>query len=307
MCRSVCYCALRLSGFRYRSRGAVMRPDVPSSEYEAFFADSRFQSVGWLTGSNANSNYEFVVGSGVLIAPDWVLTNAHVINSKVVGMFDTMAFSLSNSVYSEPPNYHLSDALFVYPDYVNDAQIGTGIDLGLIHLSTPVADATPATRFYGTDQRGTLMFCAGFGKPGVANNDGGVFGVFDGKGRAGSVVANHFANDNFSLVVSGYTKPEYWLARMLSHGTKLEWLLSPGDSGGSWFADTDQNGTYELVGISSFTWGYYDFDSYSGAVRVSMFNDWIDTTIANWTSPVLLGDYNNNGTVDAADYVVWRA
>lgn len=261
-------------------RGAIMRDDVPSSEYEAFFANPRFQSVGWLAGTNANGTN--ISGSGVLIAPDWVLTAAHVIDNPFVGMFDSMRFSLSNSIYTEPPNYSFSDALFVFPGWKNDGTVGNDVDLGLIHLTTPIKSVTPAVRFTGTDQRGTLMFNAGFGTQGTGS---GGLGTFDGKGRAGSVIADEFASDP----PSSFGGEQYWTAQMMFPNfpgfQPMEWQTSPGDSGGGWYADVLGNGSYQLVAINSFSKGGFRYGGLSGGVRVSLYNDWIDDTMRSFSTP----------------------
>lgn len=267
-----------LCGFSGKSRAAVIRHDVPSSAYENFFLDPRFQSVGWLLGQNETGNY--VAGSAVLIAPDWVLTAGHVIDNPTLGIYDNMWFSLSDSIYTEPPAYVFADQLIVYPGYSGSQQYGTGVDLGLLHLSSPVTGVTPAERFRGTDQRGTLMFTAGFGTLGTGTSG---LGAYDGIGRAGSVIAETFASDPPGV----YGESQYWNAEMHipldALAQPLEWQTSPGDSGGGWFANID--GRFQLVGIDSYYRGFYGYGGDSGAIRVSLYNDWIDSHVAAVPEP----------------------
>jgi hypothetical protein len=257
---------------------AVMRLDVPSSEYEAFALDPMFASVGWLAGTGSEG--WTVAGSGVLIAPDWVLTSAHVIMRGDFSGFSNMAFSLSTSIYTDPPHYVFADAWYPYPGY-SDTRSGHGVDLGLIHLSQPILDVAPAVLFSGEDERGTLMYMAGYGQPGTYHTG---LQPFDGIKRAGSNVAEKFGDDPPHTTAQN----QYWMSAFTLYDLNyqpLEWQSSPGDSGGAWFADID--GQMRLVGINNGVYGDYG-NGYSFALRTSLYNDWITTTIATH-SPAPLG------------------
>jgi len=64
---------------------------------------------------------------------------------------------------------------------------------------------------------------------------------------------------------------------------RLGGVVSPGDSGGGWFIDVD--GEYQHMGISGFYLGDYHYGSDSGALRLSLYNDWIDGVMASIPEP----------------------
>ena len=115
------------------------------------------------------------------------------------------------------------------------------------------------------------MNMAGYGVPGTASTG---LGTDDGLKRAGSNIAEHFGDDPPGV----FAEDQYWLATFNSPGNPnvqpLEIQVSPGDSGSGWFANID--GTTQLVGIADFRIGDYNYGSLTGAIRVSLYNDWID-------------------------------
>jgi hypothetical protein len=258
--------------------GGIMRDDVPSSSYEAFAADPRVQSVGWV--SEFTSGVYYVAGSGVLIDPSWVLTAGHVILGTDNNGFAGMRFRLGSSVYGTPTASVVADAWFPYPGYLSTMTTGTGSDIGLIHLSSPITSITAAERFRGTDQRYTQMYMSGYGDPGTSAT--GPL-AFDGIKRAGTNIAEDLG--------FGSVESQYWLSNFAYPGGSdlqpLEWGTAPGDSGCGWFADID--GRSQLVGVNDFMWRNYGAGGYSGAIRVSLYNDWIDTTMASVPEPGSIG------------------
>jgi hypothetical protein len=69
------------------------------------------------------------------------------------------------------------------------------------------------------------------------------------------------------------------------------------------FGNTSSNAYYNSLWSSTGTFTHSQFQSATEMVASAWYSAWIDAG-----SPALgvAGDYNNNGTVDAADYVAWR-
>jgi hypothetical protein len=271
---------LRLEPLEQRDLLAIMLDGVPSSEYEAYAKTSTFDSVGWLAGTSNTAGWT-VAGSAVLIDPYWVLTAGHVITGSDGSGYSNFAFSLSTSIYTEPPNYVFADAWFPHPDWVAGSRYGTGHDIGLIRLSQSIYDVAPAVLFAGEDQRNTLMHMAGYGDPGTYSTG---LQPFDGLKRAGDNVTEGWGGEWPHIEIEN----QYWGARTNPYDPylqPLEIMGSPGDSGGGWFAEID--GQMQLVGLYN---GFLD-DWGMGtslAIRTSLYNDWITTTIAAY-SPAPLG------------------
>jgi len=237
-----------------------------------FALDSTFDPVGLFTGTNSN-NETFVVGSGILIDPYWVLTAGHVTLSGPGVLWQSMEFNLSADTGANPDKFIPADLWIPYPGYDTTVPVGTGSDIALVRLSEPVFDVTPAARFYGEDVAGIHLLMAGYGNPGVWPTSG----AFDGIRRAGENVGDSLGG------LEGEVEEQYWLAEFddaTEQPLPIEWVGSRNDSGGPWLADVD--GTMQLVGITSFVVG--DFES-TGAIRTSLYNGWIDTTIASASVP----------------------
>jgi hypothetical protein len=224
-----------------------------------------FQSVGWFM-SEGN-----VAGTGAVIAPNWVLTAAHVVD----GLPNTLMFSQSTSVYTQPPNFHSADAYYIHPGY--NRGFAVGYDVALVHLSDPVS-STPATIFTGEDQRGTEIHVADIGQPG---SDETGFLPRDGILREWNNIAQGFGGDSLALG----REPQYWISDfdVLDDDTLPgEGQSTPGASGSPWFATI--NGTTYLVGVDDGILGAYGLGE-SWGLRVSTVAPWIAQTIGSVPEP----------------------
>ena len=130
-------------------------------------ANPIFQSIGWLAGYYSGGST--VAGTGVLIAPQWVLTAGHVIDN--ADPFTEMKFSFSSSIYEQAPNYIAADAW--YMQYDGGSLFGD--DIGLVHLSEPVLDVVPASLYFGGLEVGMQAEWAGYGALAVYPNGENLF------------------------------------------------------------------------------------------------------------------------------------
>jgi hypothetical protein len=246
------------------AKAAVFNSLTALEQSDEFALDPMFDSTGWFTVSNAEGR--FFGGSGVLIDPYWVLTAGHVILEEGTTQWTGMEFSVAPSAYDGIDTLIAADAMFVFEGYYDEIPPGGGDDIGLVRLSQPIYDVDPAVRYYGEDPLNPHFYAAGYGSPGVwpdmPGND-----EFDGIKRAGENIADYH--------VPGVDANRYWESDLSSDGLPLEWNLSKYDSGGGWYSDID--GQMQLIGVSNFIRG---LSGASGGIRVSVYNSWIDDTMA---------------------------
>ena len=217
---------------------STIRDDVSDSEYQALGALSDFASVGTLVGS-------LYTGCGILIAPDWVLTAAHL-----------LTFSTSETFTINGASYTSSS---LYRDPAWNGYGTNGGDFALVHLNTPVTSVTPATLFTGTGLTG--------------------YKTLDGNKRAFQDIIDTDFNNPTNVYGSLFINPHN-----PSTGTAqpLEGCVAYGDSGGGVFVQVGSQ--YELTGVISFVAStngpansYYG--NYSGFSRMSSGLPWIESIV----------------------------
>lgn len=247
----------------------VIRSDVSDSAYLSLANDARYQSVGRIIEQATDGNT--YAASGSLIAPNWVLTAGHVVFDATAIHFDIGGQTYVASHWVAHPRYDGSD--FSY-------------DIGLIQLSAAPPSITPATRYTGKSELGKVGTFVGYGMTGT-DETGAV--TYDGQKRAGqNMIDAYFADSGGSrkwrLFGADFDSPAgntnvFGSASPLD----LEYLISFGDSGGGVFIE--ERGQTYLAGVNSFVVNangndlWCDAGDYSGQVRVSAFNSWIDSVV----------------------------
>jgi Trypsin len=245
----------------------VVRDDRSDSLYQSLGASPSYASVGQFLGSTSASGF---AASGTLIAPNWVLTAAHVVDQAT-----SLTFNIGGSSYTASQwAYH--------SNWTGD--LAAGYDIALVKLSTSPAGITPALRYTGSDELGRIGTSVGYGKTGT-----GLTGAitFDGLKRAGeNVIDRFYSGGNKRIFLSDFDNPTN-LSDSFSGSSiplNLEYLIAPGDSGGGVFADFGSGP--QLTGVHSFGMARdgvinFDYGDISGHTRVSLFNSWIDTMIGS--------------------------
>jgi len=237
----------------------TIRDDQPDQDYLDLAVSPDYAGVGTFASG--------LTGCATLIAPDWVLTAAHLF------VASSGTFTINGATYA-------ADQLIKHPQFVSGQEL-QGYDMGLAHLTTPVSGVTPATRYSGSLEPVYVMTFVGFGLTGT-----GLTGATkaDFKKRAFQNMADGDFGNAAVLLGSDFDSPHSAAENHFGDPTPLpfEGCAAYGDSGGGVFLTADST-TY-LAGVISFVAaidgnGNSDYGDLTGFGRVSAFNNWINMNI----------------------------
>jgi hypothetical protein len=283
---------------------------MPSdSAYLSLGNSSAYSSVGQIYGTDSSGVF---AASGVLIAPGWVLTAAHVTSGATSLKFFLDSGGSWASFTDGSRTGVAADRAYTYSKW--NGNLGQGYDIGLFHLSSApgcVSGGTcqTAIRYTGTGELGQVGTEVGFGMTGTGSTGAT---TFDGLKRAGTNGVDAFYNspgNGKRILLADFDSGK---ASDNSYGTSartpMESIIAPGDSGGGLFESI--GGVQYLTGVTSFIWARLDgttdsdYGDVAGWTRVEVFNSWIDSVInGSATSGPLLANTSATG-LQATSFVI---
>lgn len=189
-------------------------------------------------------------GTGVLVAPEWVLTAGHVVDGTVPQSYDKQVFAF------DLVPYDIVEIIF-HPEY--DPLNNPGTDLALVRLATPVAGVQPATLLdvpkAGLYLPAEEVALAGYGATAAGLTDTGTL-------RLGTT--------GISIV----SEEERWFATQ--PGPVAAW---PGDSGGP--AMIHDGRSYTVAGLNQSA--FNDVLPWNIEVYLSPHRSFLDSTVSGIT------------------------
>jgi hypothetical protein len=227
-------------------------------------ADSPWAGVGSLTVGTG-------LFTGTLIAPDYVLTAAHVAGP---GSASQISFTLGGTTYT---------ASDVFRNSTFSGSIGGDIgssqnfgDLSIIKLSTPVATGALAYSLYTGDMKGQTLSLVSYGS---ANGP-----------RHGENVADHMVTDAKGPQVYGFDYDISSQSGIWGSSTPLalEASLVGGDSGSAAFVFDSASNHWQLAGINTMevSWSSGLESGTGGAgIALSTYSGWINSVITPVPEP----------------------
>ena len=291
-----------LTGIAFAEQAAaiVIGDGAWDADYINLANSAAYNSVGQIYGTSGSGGF---AASGVIVAPDWVLTAAHV----TAGASSLEFYTDAGGTNFGRPGI-AADGWYTYPQW--NGNISAGYDIGLMHLSTSVgcgsassdAGGCAAARYTGSGEINQLGTLVGYGMTGTGSTGAS---VFDGMRRAGLNMVDSLYGAGDRLLLADFDSGSYRDNALGSRfPVSFEATIGPGDSGGGLFETI--NGRNYLTGITSFSWSSIDgnpnstYGDGSGWTRVSAFNSWIDGVTGGNAFAASFGKSGTDGSMFAA-------
>lgn len=244
--------------------------DSPSSRLDT---EGEFSFVGALEISNGTSSYK---GSAVAISREWVITAGHNVDLNDDGLADVL---WSGNLHLPGFGTFGVTQAYTHPDFSGFANPSIHDDLALLRLAEPL----PLGMGFPTLGRGAsigdVITLVGFGRSGYGSYGYTTTASLDdrrfGFNMIDSLTADDEGSGAFEVFRYDFDDPSTTGQPGGSLGNDVETIIGPGDSGGAALRQKE-DGSWELVGINTFTEGYGGrFGDTGGGVLVDPYQDWI--------------------------------
>lgn len=278
----------------------TIRADVSDDQYRQLAQAEIYDAVGLVTWFQVDGGY---TASSVLVSPEWLLTAAHVVEGT-----DRKGAGIQNMAVTLNGVRHAADQWIVNPGWdTATGSLSQGVDIGLIHLATPVYDIASAALYTGSSERTQLGTIVGYGTTGT-----GITGADElsaGTLRAGQNVIDVVQRESrrgTPLLSIDFDNPSQTSDSRFGNRTPvaLEYLPAPGDSGGPIYIDVD--GQQQVAGIVSYVSSSdqstnSDYGDMASFTRVSAYISWIDSVVGLIDGRIS-GDMNNDRLLTLDDF-----
>lgn len=250
----------------------VIRHDVPDARYHTTF--SAFPQLADMPG----------VGHGVLIAPQWVVTAAHAIQSnaneiQIAGKPRAVAQVIFHPGYRAMPQDMIQRAVATNDAAEAVRHLRGNHDIALIRLVQPVKDVAPMAIYRGNRELGRTVQIFGKGATGT-----GLTGVAPGSPQRGTL------RRAFNRISAADAQ---WVTYTFDRGPgahRLEGMSGSGDSGGP--ALIHDGKRWILAGLTSWQDGNMDlrvpssrYGQMTVSARLSYYAGWIDEVLRGPAAP----------------------
>jgi secreted trypsin-like serine protease len=247
------------------SSAIVIRDDQPDANYIALGSEANYSASGFI-GAN-------MLG-GTLIAPEYVLTAAHIQGDIAPGVTTFTVGGVAYTIAEQRPHPQFNPTTFEN-------------DINVLRLASPVANVSPAAYNTSVPELGATITIIGYGISGngltganaPAGQRRGAQNMVDAFGFEGLIPATSFVGD--------FDRPPLTpLDTSVPLGSAiplpLEGTTALFDSGGGVYADFGSGSV--LIGINSFVGSTdgtnnSDYGDLFGATRVSLYGDFIRSNI----------------------------
>ncbi|QDT01230.1 trypsin-like serine protease [Adhaeretor mobilis] len=248
---------------------------TPASAYTEYAA--LFPSVGGLFVGDTG------FASGVGVGPmnqfggfNWAFTAGHatvadVNNPNSLLLPEEFLFVIGSNTSTGAQEFKTPTEVFLHPGYDGVEQ---GVDLALLYFEDGFTTAAPAELYQGSVQVGDVASIVGYGQTGTPAT--GAAPTLDGVKRASQNFVQFADSPTTGYLEYFFTQPGF------SNFSALGGQAMPGDSGGGWFIQSDED--FYLAGITSGGEGVSRYGAASSAYEVNLASAWINDTIASKTA-----------------------